>query len=242
MLCLPSAVDRFKDALKVMFWYSDNSRQIKGIDFRSDEEIDYSYLELHSIDIHCVWTESWATILRNHSHGEVIVIGPILFRNLAFCSRPSNKRSGLVKCLVFDVTPKQALSNSNNFYKEDNVISFMQDILESFESMEVQARIDLKPKRSYTKLDSRKYLEFLKENSDKFNLLSPIQDIPKLMEDYDLIVCIPYTSPAIIGKYLGVRTIFYSPTSDFILQEEYEKIPVIVGHQALLSELAGFES
>lgn len=240
MLCLPSSFHRSPAASKIMFWYSDNSQQIRATHFDQQEKIDYTYLEEDSINLHFVWTESWATILRKHTRAEVKVIGPIIFKPIGFHPLVASKGSIPVKILVFDVTPKQALSGSTNFYTESNVMGFVSDILAALKLIQIDSNIDLKPKRPYTKFDSRKYIDFLDANSSHLNLLSPIQDIPKLIESYDLVICIPFTSPAIIAKHLGIRTLYYSPTADFELGQMYEDIRVIVGRDALLKELVGF--
>jgi polysaccharide biosynthesis PFTS motif protein len=241
MLCLPSSFDHFPEALKIMFWYSDNSQQIKTAHFDPQETTDYTYLEENSINLHFVWTESWATILRRYTSAEVRVIGPIIFKQILRTPKKiANKPLNPARCLIFDVTPKQALSASGNFYAVENVMRFVSDILETLKSMPINTQIDLKPKRPYTKMDSKEYIEFLAANSSQFRLLSPIQDIQELIVKYDLVICIPYTSPAIIAKHLDVSTIYYSPNSDFRLEQIYEDIRVTEGRDELLRALNGF--
>ena len=240
MLCLPSTFDRLPEAIKIMFWYSDNSQQIRATDFDLQETIDYTYLQEDSINLHFVWTESWAALLRKHTRAEVKAIGPIIFRQIGVHPLEANNGSKPLKFLIFDVTPKQALSEGSNFYTEKNVMGFVSDILATLKLMPIDFNIDLKPKRPYTKMDSKKYIEFLDANSSQLKLLSPIQDIPNLIENYDFVICIPFTSPAIIARHLGVGTLYYSPTGDFHLGQMYEDIPVIVGCDALLKELTSF--
>jgi polysaccharide biosynthesis PFTS motif protein len=241
MLCLPSSFDHFPEANKIMFWYSDNSQQIKTAHIDPQETADYTYLQENSINLHFVWTESWATILRRYTSAEVRAIGPIIFKQILRVPRTNlNKPLNPARCLIFDVTPKQALSASGNFYAAENVTRFVSDILETLKSMSTTTQIDLKPKRPYTKMDSKQYVEFLTANSSQLRLLSPIQDIQELIANYDLVICIPYTSPAIIAKHLGVSTIYYSPKSDFKLEHMYENIQVTEGRDELLIALTGF--
>lgn len=240
LLCPPIAFHYCQDALKVMIWYSDNSQQIKGNDGQSITNFDYSYLKQKTIDIHLVWTETWAKILRENGETEVRVVGPILFKKLVDLSSSKKTHQKNRKILVFDVTPKKFLSDTSNYYNDRNAREFIEDIMEASKSSKLNFKIDLKPKREYSKSDSKSYLDFLKANSRRIRILSSSQDIVRLVQNYDLVICIPFTSPAIVSKTLGVETIFYNPSTSYQLEHAYEGIHVVSGRQSLINYLHRF--
>lgn len=242
MLCLPTAFRVSKNTMNLMFWYSDNSTQIWKKDSESKRTYDYSYLEIDSIHIHFVWTNSWADIMRKYTNGEVRVIGPIIFKTVEEKLNNVIKKTKIKKILVFDVTPKKFLNNSSSFYEFNNLKKFINDIITSTNFVDKNIKIDLKPKRNYTKADNKDYIAFLKEHSSEINLLEANQDLLKLISNYDLVISIPFTSPSIICKRLGIETFFYSGSFDYDLPSEYEGIKVIIGEESLKKHLVDIRS
>jgi hypothetical protein len=216
---------------KIMFWYSDNGRQILG---RDSSEADYSYLARAEIDLHFVWTNSWASILAaQNKSAEVVAIGPIIFSNLDVReSNPSQnlKRSGRI--LIFDVTPKK-IADDKSIYSEEIMKDFIKDIIEVCEERQVGLNLHLKPKRKYSKHDSKRYISYLSESDGKITTLKWDCDSQSEIESSELVICIPFTSPALISKFLGVPCIFYSPINGFVFERDYEGILVIQGKHEL---------
>jgi hypothetical protein len=240
LLCPPIAFQYFPNAIKVMIWYSDNSQQIKIRGDKNALSHDYSYLDQQAIDVHLVWTESWARILREYSGKEVRAVGPILFKRFTELTPGKKAWEKNGKILVFDVTPKKFLGDTSNYYNDRNAREFIEDILEASNSIEPGLRIDLKPKREYSNSDSAIYLEFLKTHSSRLRILSSRLDLAELVQNYELVICIPFTSPAIISKRLGVETFFYNPSFAYEIGPTYEGIHVVTGRQSLVSYLHQF--
>lgn len=233
MLCPPIASRFRNDSTKIMFWYSDNSQELrprKSIDF---DEVDYSYLKENIFDFHFVWTQSWAFILKKYSEGKVIVDGPILFNLIKVRNLPKKVEKLSLKVLLFDVTPMKSLESSSHIYNLKSAYNFINDIVEAVNRISNASQIDLKPKRNFSPIHSSKYIEFLENKSEKLNLLAPNQDLPNLILQYDIVICIPFTSPALIAKFLGINTIYYFSNNDFELPLFYEDIPVIIGRDNL---------
>jgi len=218
---------------KVMFWYSDNGRQILG---KESMAADYSYLARAEIGLHFVWTNSWASILAaQNKNAKVLAIGPIIFSNLVV--RESNlsqnlKRAGTI--LIFDVTPKK-IADDQSIYSEEIMQNFIKDIIEACEESQVGLNLHLKPKRKYSRGDSKSYVNYLSETGNKITTLKWDCDSQSTIESSELVICIPFTSPALISQFLGVPCIFYSPLNGFVFERDYEGIPVIQGKHDLVA-------
>ena len=94
----------------------------------------------------------------------------------------------------------------------------------------------MKPKRKYTSDDSVSYCDFLEAQTSRFQILKWDSDIGDEILNSDLVICVPYSSPALMAKYLGIPAIFYTPSLDFKLDLIHEDILVVQG----LTELRRF--
>jgi hypothetical protein len=219
---------------KIMYWYSDNGRQILG----NETSTDYGYLKIAEICTHYVWTNSWASILAaQNKHAKIVAIGPIIFSNLDV-SRTSFSQDGekYRKILIFDVTPKKN-ADSQSIYSEEIMQEFVKDIIQACEESQVGLSLYLKPKRKYSSHDSKRYIEFLSEVGNKVTTLQWDCDFQSEIKSSALVICIPFTSPALISKFLGVPCIFYSPQNGFVFEKHYEGIAVIQGKDQLVAWL-----
>ena len=220
---------------KIMYWYSDNGRQILG---KESSKVDYSYLTIAEIGTHFVWTNSWASILAaQNNHAEVVAIGPIIFSNLdASKADFSQNREKSGKILIFDVTPKK-IADNQSIYSEEIMQDFIKDIIQACEESQVGSSLNLKPKRNYSRHDSKSYIDYLSDVGNKLTTLQWDCDLQYAIESSNLVICIPFTSPALISKFLGVPCIFYSPLNGFVFEKHYEGIPVIQGKNDLVAWL-----
>jgi len=227
-------------AKRIMYWYSNNSTQITR---RPNQTLDYSYLSQPQITSHFVWTSSWGETLKEKNRSSTVVhIGPIIFKDLSKLRKKSElKYEKLSTVTIFDITPKKS-AGSDAFYTDSLMMKFVEDICQSINSQYPSARVRLKPKREYSFLDSLKYQNFLKGQSPDLEIVNWDSNIVDEILKSDLVICIPYSSPALIGEYLGVPSVFYSPTSDFNLEENHEGITVIHGLNELQLFLANFDS
>lgn len=237
MLCLPTAFNFLDTPKKMMFWYSDNSRNIMPISSGKEVEFDYSYLTESVIDFHIVWTNSWAQILKKYTIGECVVNGPVLFKNLELIDSRHVQKNEKMKILVFDVTPQNSFENSEHAYNLCNSVNFIDDIIEVAKQVSDKIEVHLKPKRKYTSAHSNSYIKYLSSRKNELTILSTNQDLANLIMNYDLVISIPFTSTSILAKYLKKGAIFYFPNIKYQLVKTYEDIAMVIGKEELRDTL-----
>ena len=216
-------------ASRFMYWYSDNSFQISK---KNSVPRDYSYLRQVDIDTHFVWTNSWASALSNFNETSLVIpVGPVLFEPLEKKKDFSQlTRNHPKKILIFDVTPKEA-ADPSSYYSERIMISFISDIVEAVSDICPNSTIRLKPKRKYSKSDSIEYRNYLTSKIGLIKVLKFNADIQQEILNCDLVICVPFTSPALVAASLGVATVYYSTSQDFDLN--HESIKIIFGKESL---------
>ena len=79
-------------------------------------------------------------------------------------------------------------------------------------------------------------------NKEEIQILKWDSDIGNEISKSDLVICVPYSSPALIAKYLGIPTIFYTPSLDFKLDLIHEDILVVQGSTELRRFLKELEN
>jgi polysaccharide biosynthesis PFTS motif protein len=89
--------------------------------------------------------------------------------------------------------------------------------------------IALKPKRKYIKSHVSEYVEFIKSwsHQGKFKLLDPDIDIFELISSARLVVVIPFSTPALIAKRLGVKSCYYNPDKRYRFKKFVDGVRVI---------------
>lgn len=118
---------------------------------------------------------------------------------------------------IFDITPprkyyyaKQILLD--DFFTEEMVIKFIEDCCQVFESYNY--KISIKTKRINQLMTSKKYLNFLKNLPNKFKnveiIMTDVSPI-KLIKKSLIVVTFPFSTPAVIGKMMNKKSIFYYP-------------------------------
>jgi polysaccharide biosynthesis PFTS motif protein len=141
--------------------------------------------------------------------------------------------------LVFDVTPKK-LATQNNFYSSSNMQQFLTDLVEIVNDLAPSTLLTLKPKRKYNSADDYSYIRLLKSLHSKLKILAPTQDLVLLIREADLVICVPFTSPALLAKLMGKQVFYYSPSLEFNLPLEYEGIRVVFGKKNLRRAISLF--
>jgi polysaccharide biosynthesis PFTS motif protein len=112
--------------------------------------------------------------------------------------------------LVLDAIPfrKSYFSNYNVYlatYLEDNIIKFLQDIYMSSEKYSLY----LKPKRNQRlKIFSKKYNRYFEINN-KFNILNPTYSVVSIINRFDKIICLPFSSVGWIAKKMNKKVCYY---------------------------------
>jgi len=233
MLVLPIVFYQEISPDRLMFWYSDNSTQIQSLELEEQIPPDYSYLIQNRISIHYVWTNSWANLLKTFTHAKILVVGPVLFKLLQESHIELEfQPNSLKNILVFDVTPKKS-ARRNSIYYSTNMQHFLNDLVEVVQDITPSAVLTLKPKRKYDGKDDLDYIHLVRSLRSRINLLPPTQDLVKLIHNSDLVICVPFTSPALLAKSMGKQVFYYYPNSQFKLPPEYEGIQVISGNKNL---------
>ena len=135
------------------------------------------------------------------------ILGPISFGTLNF---PETDNKFKRSILVFDVIPyRRSFIASYNIYAasfhEDKILKFLSDIYK----LSDEYSLYVKPKRrQILKIFSKKYNNFLKENT-KFNILNPKYSPEDMIKRFDKIICFPFSSTARIAKEMNKKVCYY---------------------------------
>ena len=217
-----------------MIWYSGNSIPIMHIgQFR--ELVDQSFYDISHADSHYVWSDAHKTYLQSFTESKVIKIGSMMFY-------PKELSNGPVKdftLLICDVTPMIQRSYQKSIYSLALMLNFLQD-LEYVQNYLKTANVQpicwrLKPKREYTKHHCSEYVSKLQ--TMKLDLIDPKVDLYQCIENANFVVCVPYTSPAIIAQELGIPVCYFSTATEFDLLESLDGIPVHKSIEALIAHI-----
>lgn len=124
--------------------------------------------------------------------------------------------------IIFDNTPLRyyfdtILNFPIDYINNKNINSFLDDIMHC--ALKYNITIYLKSKRAFNKkYHHLGYLNKIKRLKDS-NLITQINsDVSaiKVIEKFDNIISFPFTSPSIIAKKMGKKSIYYDPTSTLI--------------------------
>lgn len=227
-----------------LVWYSQNSYPIT---YSGDLKA-YTFPQFYYIraDFQWVWTEGFRDYLAGICpRCSYKVVGSIVWHLI---SGEPRVRGNLKSIYVFDVTPINELAEQDfglirNFYSEDNVIAFIDDIVTVVKALSiesgVQTEIVLKHKRSHQSIHSLKYLRKIDNLVDLglIKLIEPSANLYDLILSSDLVIAIPYSSPVYIGSELGKKAFWYDPTSTLEWKHKNLELPLIKGKNNLLSEV-----
>lgn len=217
-----------------MIWYSGNSIPIKHVgQFRELE--DHSYYDVSQANSHYVWSDAHKTYLQSVTEGKVTKIGSMMFYPRGISTRPSKKFT----ILIFDVTPQVIRSYQKSIYSVALMLNFLQDIanVQNYFSTTNQhpIRWRLKYKRKYFNKHSPKYVSKLQ--TMEFDLIAPDEDLYQCINEANFVVCVPYTSPAIIAQELEIPVCYFSTSKDFALLDSLDGIPVHKSVEALKTHI-----
>jgi polysaccharide biosynthesis PFTS motif protein len=207
-----------------MIWYSANSIPIDNyrntsLPRANANEVAYEVLP---IDEHLVWSEDHKKYLAlGVSIGTIIrVCGSLMF----YLPKKPLKTNKIFDLLVFDVTPYADIKgpdfnkipdSQNSINNSISAKKFLTDILWVASKIEedfgLKLRVSLKPKRKYTSLHNKDYLDFIRLllQNQLIEVLEPEIDLYKSIGQSRVCISYPFTSPAIIAKELSIPSIFY---------------------------------
>ena len=216
------------------YFYSTNCEPFKQV--LGYPEITYGWGAM-SWPRYLVWDEYQANFVRRCTgeQKEVNVVGSIWFGN--DLTQLTNILSKAVA--VFDVQPVRdsfysLLALDFDYYTPQVANKFLMDIQEVLsDSSCVMA---LKRKREVGKLAHPKYRACINELERKKNFLSidPNIDALSLIENCNLVISMPYTSTALLGRSAGKPSIYYDPSGFLQLNDRAAHgIPIIQGKDML---------
>ena len=213
------------------------STNITPIVYKEDRlEVFHPILRHLRVDVMWIWEASFKNVLnRIGIICKTQVAEPVLWYLPDV--QNSKAKSDSFRICVFDVTPmnKEALSNRGlrgNYWSTDTMKSFLDDVL--FVAKEVgringiKLDVILKHKRVPSPQHDHTYFEYVsklcRENAG-LQLAEEDANLFALINSCDLVVAIPYASPAYIANYLGIPSVFYDPTNEVLPTNE--KLPLV---------------
>jgi polysaccharide biosynthesis PFTS motif protein len=203
MLKVPPAFMEAGGCKKIMAWYSTNSKPIFAIGDSRRKSIEVAGFKSY-VDEHWVWNKGDVDFLQSNGLSNVVPVGSIVFQDriLGFKSDKS------FVITFFDVTPHH---EATDFYSEKNTSTVLQSVLELRGILEAkfpnQVVIQLKPKRGYAPSHSHSYISMVNAalREGTINVLPPSSNLYKTISSSDLVLAIPFTSPALIAKEMNIQ-------------------------------------
>jgi hypothetical protein len=210
---------------KNFFWYSNNSVPLVITEFGTSD-LELSYLRLVKANHHFVWTNRFGKLINEFVDVNYTVLESILF----YLPSEQNFKK-LYDILIFDITPTK-FYELTSYYSSSNCTKFISDILEAvniLSSRENPISLALKPKRKYSKSHLNEYIDIIETLSyqERVKLIDPDSDIFELIKSAKFVVAIPFSTPALIAKRLGVKTCYYNPDSRYRFKKTVDGVRVI---------------
>jgi len=218
-----------------MIWYSNNNVPFFN-KIKNAYDFDLSYLKSMAISHHFVWTKTFGEIIRATADKKYTVKKYILFY------LPKNKSiQKKYDVTIFGVTPLEVNAESG-YYSVKNCLKFLHDIrlvLNKLKEVKAINTIALKPKRKYHRSHSRQYLTYLKvwEKTEELIICNPESNLFELISESRVILAIPFSSPALIAKHLGIPCCYFNPDKNYIFGNRFEGIEVLNSKPKLLDFL-----
>lgn len=238
-LCSPPSLFYFIDQTRNwMLWYSDNSLPIKTKK-QEDVKYDLSYLQTRHIGLHFVWSNTFAEILNKYNKSKIKLVLPFSFfksyplpRTLKIESSSTGKSISF-----FPITPISQTKN-HNIFSEKNLTRDLDLIIKVINDLNIQnniLKLSVKLKRKPGSQHSNSYLDKISkfQQANMLSLLEYDTDLIKVLNESSLVICSPFTSVALIAKYLKINTIYFSSSIDGKMFSKYEGIPIITSETKL---------
>jgi polysaccharide biosynthesis PFTS motif protein len=181
-------------------------------------------------DLHWVWTSDYAgSLTKNNNKIIVKPVGSIMFktRNLGEIKKKKNQ------IVIFDVSPKKHIRKTT-FYQMDLITKFFDDILNAKNEIRKLENFELilKPKGTLGSNHLNSYLKLLDRLQEESNLrvIDPDTNPYPLIAESALIISIPFTSIALIGKEVNTKSIYYYPFLNAVHHPKPDReVPLICG-------------
>jgi polysaccharide biosynthesis PFTS motif protein len=195
----------------IMIWYSTNSDLIykNGV---KPFKIQNNYLSLDRIDQHLVWDIYAKKTLAKMTNKQIFASGSLLF----YPKKMQKKRVGenSYKVLVFDVTPAEG-TTGEDFLNSSQAIETIREIVNAAHKFNSNSNKELnlflKPKRRYSKSHSGEYIRYIAklQRQKKIRLINYSSNLYEIINDADLVIGFPWTSPAAVANEIKVKSLYY---------------------------------
>jgi polysaccharide biosynthesis PFTS motif protein len=233
---VPSAFKVMTRPKKIMAWYSTNSKPIFASGDIQRKDINVGAFN-EFVNEHWVWNKQEVNFLESCGVSNVIAVGPVIFQDKIMDERDPNK----FVITYFDVTPYQG---SGEFYSELNTTLVLTNILRLIDFLEAKypnlVIVRIKPKRKYSRYHSKDYISAVSTASKqmKIKCLSASSNLYQTISQSDLVLAIPFTSPALLARDLKVNSYFVSTGIDgWDVPTSSAGIPVIFQFEELLNHV-----
>lgn len=229
-----------------MLWYSNNSIPLRYANVEGTYE--HPATSFISIDNQWTWSKTHLEWLMKNTSAKIFhSVDPILFHLNSYRS----KINLAFDIIIYDVTPVNMDWISENihpdldyYYKAENGIKFITDILNAVliveKQMSIKLRVGIKHKRKSTSLHDRVYLDFIDDIifSGKASLVHERSSIYKLISECQISAVIPFSSPALVASHLN-KPVFYLDPSERLCRNSSpdNRIPILYETQEIVSYL-----
>ena len=209
---LPFTLQRHQLITRIMFWYSTNIKPIEMFGSNGATPEHFHNLGVY-FDRHLVWDTSHSDFISKFKTKDIRIRGSMLFQPRLI----DWELRKLTRILFFDITP---LEETKGFYSESMSLCTLNSLVKVIEVVKekevINVEILVKPKRKYTSIFSKKYISRLKnlEKQDVITLLNPNSNLYEEISKAKIVICTPFTSPAIIARELNVPACFFTRSSD----------------------------
>ena len=202
-------------------YYVEYSLNQNFIYFKGEKKVDqYDWKNL-TWNKYILWNEEQKSFFQKNQilDANYYVYGPVSFGISKSIELKENYKNSI---LVFDSIPfrKSFISIYNTYapnYFEDNIIKFLNDI----SKLSDKYSLFIKPKRSgLKKIYSKKYKNYL-DKTEKFNILKYEYSPEDIIDKFDKVICLPFSSTAYIAKEMNKKVCYYDVVG---IHKDFEKI------------------
>jgi polysaccharide biosynthesis PFTS motif protein len=195
-------------------------------------------------DLIWIWDAFYEKVLNHEGiFSRMEVVSPILWHLPK--KTLIRKKDEFQRICIFDVSPMgpDALLNRGmlgNYYSTETMRSYLDDILAAVDEVKLQLGCEIEILLKHKRIPSPQnddcyfnYVNALCKSNNNLGLVEENKDLFELIAESDLVVVIPYSSPAYVANYQGIPAIFYDPTNE--LQPGHEIIPSIIFSAGLVN-------
>lgn len=199
-------------------------------------------------DTFWVWTQTFENYLKGIGvKGEFKIVGPVLWYldNPDFHETQKDRQV----ITVFDVTPMTEMHAAklgllDNYYNVTNCQKFINQIVSNVEKLNQQFNskfeLLLKHKRSYQDIHDHSYIDLITQlvHSNKLKLIEHNANLYELIQNSDLVIVIPYSSPALIAEYYKIPVIYFDPSESLSFDKDiWGNFDFIAGEPRLFEKM-----